>query len=192
MTCVYFIKPKGMSGPIKIGCSEVPETRLEALSVWSPFPLELIGAVKGALKDERYVHECLALHHSHREWFNAAPEVLAVIERILSAGSVDAIRGDLKPVKSIRIFASRKWTEDRKRWWSYASRIRNAERRLREKQRNWHSPDEVHDCIREWRDGGNTPTQDQIARLDAYLADPIAQGVIPRWERSRRKTKAAA
>lgn len=191
MSYVYFIRPIGMIGPIKIGCSQVPETRLDALSVWSPFPLEIIGTVKGTLQDERYVHECLAPHHSHREWFNATSEVLVVIERILVAGSVDAIRKDLKPVKSIRIRVSRRWTEDRKRWWSYASRIRNIERRLREKQTNWHSPDDVHDCIWAWRDG-SAPTKDQIARLDAYLADPLTQGVIPRWERSGKKPKVAA
>ena len=43
---VYFIKPVGMEGPIKIGCSIMPTERLEGLAVWSPFPLEIVAAIQ--------------------------------------------------------------------------------------------------------------------------------------------------
>lgn len=36
-THVYFIKPIGMDGPIKIGCSDKPARRLITLAAWSPF-----------------------------------------------------------------------------------------------------------------------------------------------------------
>jgi hypothetical protein len=57
---VYFIKPVGMDGPIKIGCSNIPEHRLVSLSMWSPFPLEIIGKTPGNLKDEGFLHRCFS------------------------------------------------------------------------------------------------------------------------------------
>lgn len=95
---IYFIKPIGHAGPIKIGTSVSPEGRIHDLGAWSPVPLELIGSVKGTISEEFYLHRCFADSHSHREWFNPTPKLLAAMEAILSAGTVDAVRGDLKPV----------------------------------------------------------------------------------------------
>ena len=98
MKRIYFIKPVGHAGPIKIGTSVSPESRLHDLGAWSPLPLELIGAVEGSIADEFYLHRCFADCHSHREWFTPTPKLIASIEAILSAGTVDAVRSDLKPV----------------------------------------------------------------------------------------------
>lgn len=87
---IYFMRPVGMPGPIKIGCSHIPEDRLYALSAWSPFPLEFIGKIAGDLSDEQRIHHQLRAHHSHREWFHAAPEVIELVEA-LCAGRVQVL-----------------------------------------------------------------------------------------------------
>lgn len=50
---VYFIKPVGLAGPIKIGCSYSPEKRRSALDCWSPFALEIIAQIDGGANLER-------------------------------------------------------------------------------------------------------------------------------------------
>jgi len=83
---VYFFKPCGLDGPIKIGCSECPQARLETFAAWSPFPLELIGSVPGTMQDELYLHRCFYPLRSHGEWFRSSPELRAAIDRRLSEG----------------------------------------------------------------------------------------------------------
>lgn len=99
---IYFIKPTCFDGPIKIGCSEIPLTRLEQLSTWSPWPLEIIGYVDGDFDDERFLHQCFFSSHLHREWFHNSPRLRDVIARILDTGSVAAVRDVLKPEGSVR------------------------------------------------------------------------------------------
>ena len=88
MRRVYFIRPVGAEGPVKIGCSFAPEGRLSSLMTWSPFPLEIVASVAGDLNLERRFHHRFAHLYSHREWFRAAPELSATIAAI-QAGSFD-------------------------------------------------------------------------------------------------------
>lgn len=44
---VYFVKPVGQDGPVKIGFSETPIDRLSTLMTWSPIPLEIAIAIPG-------------------------------------------------------------------------------------------------------------------------------------------------
>lgn len=76
---VYFAKPIGMAGPIKIGCSSHPADRIQSLMVWSPFPLELLVTVPGSLKLEANLHDCFLDAHLHHEWFQPVPLLLAGI-----------------------------------------------------------------------------------------------------------------
>lgn len=76
---VYFLRPVGQIGPIKIGCSKLPALRLETLTVWSPVRLELICSVPGSHKDEHTLHGMFRNHHVHGEWFGASKELLALI-----------------------------------------------------------------------------------------------------------------
>src|SRR3546814_12747101 len=46
MKRVYFIRPIGQAGPVKIGCSVGPNKRRPELETWSPVPLE-IGRAAG-------------------------------------------------------------------------------------------------------------------------------------------------
>lgn len=75
---IYFMRPVGMDGPIKIGCSYRPASRLIALAVWSPFPLEIIAVAPGDFGTERALHERFAAELFHNEWFHASPRLKAV------------------------------------------------------------------------------------------------------------------
>lgn len=95
MTWVYFIKPIGMDGPIKVGCSRLPAHRLMQIVPWSPFPLEIVCQLPGNVEVERRFHASMIDHWSHSEWFHATPEVLAIVEA--------AKRGIIPDVAPIRI-----------------------------------------------------------------------------------------
>lgn len=179
-TLVYFIKPKGRKGPIKIGCSNVPETRLSALSAWSPYRLEIIGTVPGDYPDEAFIHRCLAADHSHREWFKATPLVVTTISKIIEAGNVNVIRGVLSPVGNIRTPRQGKRTDIQKLHFSYDRRISNAGQRIREAAEAWYSPPDVRSILGFMRT--RLPTDKERARLDEYLAAPETHGVIPPWK----------
>jgi hypothetical protein len=92
---IYFMRPIGGDGRIKIGCSYKPARRLIAISVHSPYELEIIGVGKGAIPDEHLLHDYFAADRLHREWFRSSPELLTVIEmmgRGLSASdALDAV-----------------------------------------------------------------------------------------------------
>lgn len=100
-TLVYFIKPCGLDGPIKIGASKRPAIRVIDLAAWSPWPLELIGAIEGTTADERFLHRCFADCHSHREWFHSTPVLREAIRNILDQG-IQFARSTLVEKGSIR------------------------------------------------------------------------------------------
>lgn len=84
---IYFFAPVG-GGPIKIGCSESALTRLKILAGWSPLPLTLLATAPGRIRDEGHIHSLFQKHWSHREWFNPAPEIFALIEEIKTTGEL--------------------------------------------------------------------------------------------------------
>lgn len=77
---IYFMRPIGADGRIKIGCSYKPARRLVAISVYSPYPLEIIGVGEGDMSDEKMLHEFFAADRLHSEWFRSSPELLEVID----------------------------------------------------------------------------------------------------------------
>lgn len=88
MKRVYFIKPIGMAGPVKIGCSDKPVRRLSQLLAWSPFPLEICAVIDGDFEVESRFHAAFEQYHTHREWFASADEITACIVAI-NAGTFD-------------------------------------------------------------------------------------------------------
>ena len=195
---VYFIKPVGMDGPIKIGCSSVPAKRLEDLSVWSPFPLEVIATAPGSYKVEQALHQRFAFLHSHREWFHANPELTVAIRRIASGVPIEKAVDLSLVTGSIRKSGKggRPVPEYRKGHRSYSARVRWAQKKVRKlgEDTAWHAPDDVCEIMHRWNGNpyhgieGVRPTAEQFKRLDEYLADPAAHSVIPKW---RRKDRAA-
>lgn len=99
---VYFARPVGMRGPIKIGISQNPYARCKNGESWSPFPLEIFGTVPGRWLDEQFLHECLAEHHSHGEWFHPSPFVIEAVQSVLGTGGFDRVRATLNPVANVR------------------------------------------------------------------------------------------
>lgn len=85
---VYFLRPKGQAGPIKIGCSAKPISRLRAVEIWSPVELELIGSVPGSHNSETAIHYHFGDLRLHGEWFTATPELLAFVDETLALGAV--------------------------------------------------------------------------------------------------------
>lgn len=200
---VYFLKPSGLDGPIKIGCSMLPSRRLDEVSCWSPWPLELMGSVPGTYDDEQFLHKCFASSHSHREWFRSSPSLRKIIAEILEAGSIAPARASLTPTGNIRKGrSSSTWTKERRRYASYNQRILNAVRKMSRVEGAerifYDAPNSVSSILERWL--GNSyrgiastpPSQDEIALLDAFLADPASQATEHRIALIRPKTEAVA
>lgn len=82
---VYFLRRIDKTGPVKIGCSVKPETRLNEFSAWSPYPLEIAASVPGSFELEDNLHDCFFDLHSHYEWFLGSPRIDDLIDK-LNAG----------------------------------------------------------------------------------------------------------
>jgi hypothetical protein len=87
---VYFIKPIGLDGPIKIGWSARPEGRLFELASWSPLPLEVVFTMPGSMQLEANIHDCFADCWSHHEWFRPAARLLGLIEDLKAGVTIEA------------------------------------------------------------------------------------------------------
>lgn len=104
---VYFIRPVGMSGPVKIGCTGFIRERLVQLATWSPLPLEVIYVEEAGHDLERNLHRCFADCHSHHEWFQPNERLLSAIALLQSGKKIaDAIdlndkRGSIFPKKRV-------------------------------------------------------------------------------------------
>jgi hypothetical protein len=88
---VYFIRPIGQPGPIKIGCSADPARRLVGYGLWSPVPLEIAALIevqetgprrRDALRLERQIHARHVGARLHHEWFRPTPALLAEIAAV--------------------------------------------------------------------------------------------------------------
>lgn len=75
---LYFVQEM-TNGPVKIGVSAAPLTRLSSLQVSNPRQLKMLGIRPGSHADEIDLHRRLAEHRIRGEWFNPAAEVLAAI-----------------------------------------------------------------------------------------------------------------
>lgn len=159
MRYVYFIKPVGMDGPVKIGTSNKPRSRLAQIAAWSPFHLEIAAMIDGGLELERRLHARFAHLHHHLEWFNASPEIDEVIEAI-NRGDFDA--SALPEPIIIRTGRTPPRPEWFRRQMSYSTRVWNTEKRT-----GTRCPVSLTDMCR------NNDVE-RIAAVDAYLADPTS------------------
>lgn len=191
---VYFVKPVGMAGPVKIGCSDAPVNRLSALMAWSPFPLEIVVTIPGNFGLERNIHECFASSYTHHEWFSASDRLTKLMAD-LAGGMEIAEALDLSTREGVMPFGKRgsSWTPDQKLRASYNRRIIRATQKLRAKGESsaWCAPDDVQAILGRWQGAicrgvhSITPKPIEIARLDEYLSDPAAQSVVPEWIRKK-------
>lgn len=85
---VYFVKPTGADGPIKIGHSSVPLNRLAILRSWSPVSLEFVARFYASSEVEARLHAKFVESRSHGEWFHPTPALTALIADVV-AGRLD-------------------------------------------------------------------------------------------------------
>lgn len=190
---VYFIRPVGMDGPIKIGCSAKPLDRLKVLSAWSPFPLELIGSAPGNFTDEGLLHHRFSDLHTRKEWFMSSPLLRETIERILGGMSIKDACKDIEPKKPIRNQKRPPASPDRQLFLSYGRHIREATRKLWKSGEHisWYPPASIKRIMHNWRlDRMNDhlpiiPTQEQFALLDSFIANPAPFCVAHPWDKPK-------
>lgn len=73
---VYFIRS---GDAIKIGFTVNVALRLSTLQSGNPNVLELLGAVRGSVEDERRTHEMFSRLHIRGEWFREHPAILEYV-----------------------------------------------------------------------------------------------------------------
>lgn len=102
---VYFLRPVGAEGPVKIGQSRYPTVRLHTFSSWSPVELEIAAHTPGGRGLEARLHATFATSRTHGEWFSASPELSDLIDQI-QRGTFDA---DSLPAN--RVSGDSNWTD---------------------------------------------------------------------------------
>lgn len=185
MKYIYFIKPVGMDGPIKIGYSKLPTDRLLSLSAWSPFVLEIIGTAPGGSSEENFLHQRFAHLHTHREWFNSSPLLRETIRRILAGESVREACVEIPRAGQIKNQKRRKPTPERQRFIDYGKKIREVVFPRVEGGCYYQHPG-IRQIMNAWQgDYGHRkpvePTADQIARIEAFLANPVQDAIFRKW-----------
>lgn len=193
---VYFMKPVGMVGPIKIGCSSWPENRLKQLGIWSPFELEVIFSFPAGHTTERQLHRCFADLHSHGEWFRPGPRLLKAIEEMKSGSPVE-MAVDLNDEKGSILkgrCGKRTVPPELEGYLSYSARLRHAAiKATREAGERRVIPDDVRGLLKKW-EGFNEyrqprapirPSDEEFRRFDEVIADPVKHCIQPSWIKSK-------
>ncbi|RKH11980.1 hypothetical protein D7X74_24480 [Corallococcus sp. CA047B] len=80
---VYFIQ-QGKYGPIKIGWSRAPATRLVSLQTANPAPLTLLATVPGSRMTELQLHEQFAAYRMTGEWFRPVPALICCVRAVVA------------------------------------------------------------------------------------------------------------
>jgi hypothetical protein len=91
MKRIYFLRPIGAAGPIKIGCSKHPVGRLATVQIWSPLKLEIAASCEGGHDYERALHSRFAKHRLHGEWFEATPDLIALVADVAKGSPLPAL-----------------------------------------------------------------------------------------------------
>jgi len=76
---IYFIQDIE-KGPIKIGFSTNPESRLTAIQTGYPYLLQIIKSFEGTREDEMLFHRRLRKHRLMGEWFKPHKDVYYLME----------------------------------------------------------------------------------------------------------------
>lgn len=171
---VYFLRPVGRRGPVKIGCTvDVPQ-RLKTYCSWSPTPLEVAAQMPGDHMLERRLHTLFIAHHSHHEWFHACDEIDAVIDAIRE-GRFDP---SILPQKTKRLYLVpvKPWTPERK----FAHGLCRRVRRVLE-TRGLKPTNTPHIYGSDFAKLDPLEFAEARAALEAFLANPELHGSVPDW-----------
>ena len=188
---VYFIRPAGMPGPIKIGFSESPTGRLMQLGTWSPFPLELIATTPGTRELEANIHACFADDWSHREWFFPSRRLVEFVGKLGRGVPVEQAI-DLSDKRGSRPRRGCEQPESDRLCGTYNKRIGGACRRAARKLgAGWkvREPAFVTEIMKTWRGRyqtyhtvyGSQPSPEALAQVEVFLRDPVGLGLVTKF-----------
>jgi hypothetical protein len=79
---IYFVKPVGHVGSIKIGHAKYWDVPGPNLQTWSPLPLECLALIEGDVTTEKRLHALFQDCRSHGEWFHPVSRLLSAIDQI--------------------------------------------------------------------------------------------------------------
>jgi hypothetical protein len=169
---IYFIKPVGMTGPIKIGCSCMPERRLSTLSTWSPFELEIVTTIAGGQRLERNIHECFADLHTHREWFMPGRHLLDAISRLKNGEPIEQVINLNKRIGRITNgrCGGAGWSEVTRQKMSIFHRVRGAMKKIGGSPYN--PPKQIDAIMRISEQRILNP--DELAQINRFTSNPFA------------------
>lgn len=87
---IYFVQSI-RGGPVKVGFSKDPKTRLEEFQCGSPIRLRLLATIPACFKDEPRIHSEIRGSRSHGEWFHPTWWLLDFMMKRLGALPADLI-----------------------------------------------------------------------------------------------------
>lgn len=174
---VYFLRPIGMAGPVKIGCSEYPALRAKTMTTWSPWPLEVAANVPGDHALEHRLHAHFSYCHSHGEWFFASAELIGLIEELRHGSriedAVDLTVVGLSPLKGKKKNIAPETRERMRYYQRMNGRLRSASKHF-----GVHvtMPSAIGEIMRRWSGHwadqagtGIRPTAEEFAMLEAFI-----------------------
>lgn len=172
---VYFLRPVGQQGPVKIGYSKYPPSRLLMYLTWSPVELEIAATTPGDIYVEQKLHSIFADQHSHLEWFHASKRLTALIAGVAAGVPLgDLVNLDAAPKPFRKPHKQPPCTDNRRLFLKCSARLRIARNRAREKGVHFFVPDDIQGVMNRWcRRPGRaeiTPTPEQLRRIEALLA----------------------
>lgn len=179
MKRVYFVRPIGMEGPVKIGCTSEPVKRLKQLMLMSPFPLEIVAMFPGDESDEAAMQGMFAGQRLHGEWFAASDRLTALIASIQQGDPIDRLSSEYQEAKSAMRVASGVKSH-------LTRRVNDAEKRMKAAGVAIIRPDHIRQAIAEYT-GPHlpAPTAEHRALIDLYVRELDA--MLPTVERTRRR-----
>ena len=96
---VYFIQ-EGADGPIKIGTTDDPKTRLQGLQTGNPRLLKLLYVMSGDKNLEVRLHKLFRSSCMRGEWFDPTKELTDLIENLNKSGPIAIVRAELATLPS--------------------------------------------------------------------------------------------
>jgi hypothetical protein len=96
---VYFIRPCGLRGPVKIGFSRNPRARLDQIQKHSPLDLELAAQIEVRSRVEGRFHALFVSTYLRDEWFGPSAD----IDRVITAINAGVFEVDALP-KSVALY----------------------------------------------------------------------------------------
>lgn len=113
---VYFVRPVGMDGPIKIGTSVDIQARLGVINSQSRVLCEVMASAPGGYEEERALQKHLLGDWLRSEWFSPSLRLMAIVDHVIATGQLPPIPDNQN--ETIRSAAVRR---------AWVARRRNAE-----------------------------------------------------------------